>query len=278
MSQTFNLRLATESIAINAQQLGVTIALLQRIRVYVVAIIIRQPKPYLWLTYQIELPHPCLAAQLNWPAWQPAQVGFSDYLWEQTCLECFIQTTSISTANAVDISSIGNGVIEDGQATDYIEINASPSGRYALYQFNSYRNPSTLPPNPLLRTDGRTRARIDWADSSSQNKKLVISKLNPAPTLCLTTVSTILPKSIFTPNCHYKYGKSFYERGFGIPLAQLSNQTSIIDPIPIERLHPCVILWFGELALYFASSHASPPDFHQREYWSPFDYKAALAQ
>lgn len=239
MSQIFNLRLATETCAIDAQQLGVTPEQLQHIRVDVSATFVQQPEPQLWLTYQIKLPHTSLAAQLNWPAWEQAQVGFSDYLWEQTCLECFIENTPIDTVSALD----------NNESTGYIEINASPSGCYALYQFNSYRNPSTLPPTPLLTINGTTRAHIDWTDST------------------------------FPPNSHYEHDPCFYERSYGVPLAQLSNQPSTINSTPIERLHPCVILWFGEeIALYFAPNHASPPDFHQRKYWSPFDYKAALAK
>jgi hypothetical protein len=248
MSQIFNLRLATETSAIDAQQLGVTIKQLQGIRVNVIATITQQPEPQLWLTYQIKLPHPSLATQLNWPIWKQAQVGFSDYLWEQTCLECFIATKAIDADKAVNNNPINNSSINDSKAKGYIEVNASPSGRYALYQFDSYRTPSTLPPTPLLKTDGRTRAHIDWADST------------------------------FMPHSHYDHDPRFYERSFGVPLNQLSGQTSAITPITIEQLHPCVILWFGEIALYFAPNHASPPDFHQRQHWLSFDNKSALAK
>ncbi|ELA09645.1 hypothetical protein MOMA_04545 [Moraxella macacae 0408225] len=48
----------------------------------------------------------------------------TDFLWQQTCLECFIQI--------------------DRQ--QYFEINASPNGAYALYHFDDYRTPSHLPP------------------------------------------------------------------------------------------------------------------------------------
>lgn len=267
MSQIFNLRLATETIVIDAQQLGVTIEQLQRIRVEVSATIIQQPEPHLWLTYKIALPHSSLAAQLNWPVWQQAQVGFNDYLWEQTCLECFISGNdmNINTTNIEDTNS-------------YIEINASPSGRYALYQFNSYRNPSTLPPTPLLKVDGKTRAHIEWADSSSKQTRLHIAKLSPLTTLPLTNIITALSTSTFTPCRYYEYEHSFYERSFSVPLTQLSNPLSSIHAATIERLHPCIILWFGEIALYFAPIHASPPDFHQRCYWSAFDHKTALTE
>lgn len=238
MSQLFNLCLATETIATDAQQLGLTIEQLQDIRIEVSAKIINQPESHLWLSYQIKLPNTSLAAQLDWPAWEQSQVGFSDYLWEKTCLECFIDNNAINTENA----------ISNVEPTGYIEINASPSGRYALYQFNSYRNPSILPPTPLLKSDGRTRAHINWVNSA------------------------------FQKSSHYQLDQFIYERSFGVPLTQLFNTSYDTNTITIERLHPCVILWFGNIALYFAPNHASPPDFHQRQYWPAFDYKAAIAK
>ncbi len=250
MSQIFNLRLAMDTSDIDAKQLGTTVEQLQRIRINVSATVVQQPESHLLLTYQIQLPHTSLASRLNWPIWQQSQIGFSDYLWEQTCLECFIATKVIDNKEAIENNSIDNSAIDtvkalnNNEATGYIEINASPSGRYALYQFNRYRNPSTLPPMPLLKMGGRTRAHINWADSSAKQQ-------------------------IFS-------GQTFYELSFGVPLAQLSNQPSCSSIIAIERLHPCVILWFGVIALYFAPNHASPPDFHKQRYWSNFDDNAAL--
>lgn len=48
----------------------------------------------------------------------------SDFLWEKNCLECFITDNHKS----------------------YFEINASPTGAYALYQFDDYRLPKQMPP------------------------------------------------------------------------------------------------------------------------------------
>lgn len=225
MSQTFTLHVATDTIANDAQQIGVTADELSRISIQVRAEIVRQPASYLQLTYHVTLPTPSLAAKLNWPKWQPEQIGFADYLWEETCLECFITGDLVKDE-------------EDQTKTTgtYVEINANPDGRYALYRFESYRNPPTLPPASFYHADGHTRVAIHWSDESS-------------PT------STLLS----------------YERCFGVPLNELPNQQYMLNSTVIGYIHPCVILKFDETALYFAPHHASPPDFHNRHYWSRFE-------
>ncbi|WP_350560049.1 hypothetical protein [Psychrobacter sp. CAL346-MNA-CIBAN-0220] len=252
MSQIFNLQLATGSLRSDAQQLGVSCEQLQQIRVEVSATITQQTEPQLWLTYQIQLQHPSLAAQLNWPTWDQARVNFTDYLWEQTCLECFISDGSMST----------------DESTAYVEVNASPGGCYALYHFKGYRTPSTLPPTPLLKADGKLPAHINWAKNLSRTESHTSSILE-----------SLLSHSIVPPY--------YYERSFGIPLNQLpsnllassnNNNSSgkASNNIPIKQLHPCVILKFSKVFLYFAPIHASPPDFHQRRYWTRFEYPVAL--
>ncbi|MGP4848083.1 hypothetical protein ACTXGQ_28565, partial [Marinobacter sp. 1Y8] len=95
MNQSFNLCIATETIAKDAQQLGVSIEALENISIKVSAEIIQQPALQLMLTYQVTLPSQILSNQLNWPIWQQTQVNFTDYLWEETCLECFIAGSKI---------------------------------------------------------------------------------------------------------------------------------------------------------------------------------------
>ena len=241
MNQSFNLCVATETIVNDAQQLGVTVDELQRICINVRAQIIRQPSLYLQLTYQLTLPNQLLAKQLNWSVWQQAQVRFDDYLWEETCLECFIAGRLINDENLTDAQ----------KATPYIEINANPDGRYALYQFASYRNPATLPPTPLYAADGQARASINWIN-------------NVKPTLRYVENPLFNDPSVANKPHHY-------ERSFNVPVIQRSNKQYTIANTVIEQIHPCVILWFGEIALYFAPNHASPPDFHNRSHWSRFE-------
>ncbi|MGE6475434.1 hypothetical protein [Psychrobacter sp. NPDC078631] len=256
MNQSFNLRLATETIAKDAQQLGVSIEELENISIEVSAEIIQQPALQLMLTYQVTLPSQILANQLNWSTWQQTQVNFTDYLWEETCLECFIagseiDGSKINNENIVATHQIEPHKIPLQQATAYIEINASPDGRYALYQFENYRNPAALPPVPLYETDGTTRASINWRNC----KKLV----------------DISGESHLSKNPMVVQTPTHYERSFSLPIIQLPNQQYAIANMMIEQIHPCVILWFGETDLYFASSHACPPDFHNRDYWPKFE-------
>ena len=239
MKQTFELCLSTDNIANDAKQLGVSADDLKRISINVSAQVIKQPTLRLQLTYQISVSSQILAHKLHWPVWQSTRVEFSDYLWEETCLECFIAGDSL----------IERETTESQQTASYIEINASPDGRYALYNFKSYRNPATLPPVPLYKDDGRTPVSIDWVNHTKPSISAAEVSHN---------ASVVMDK-----HCDY-------ERVFTVPLDQLSNQQYAIQNLPIEQIHPCVILRFGETALYFASSHASPADFHNRHHWPTF--------
>ena len=288
MSQTFNLCLSTDTLAADAQQLGVTIEDLYNIQVEVVATLAQiyqtaqQPEWQLQLDYRVTLPLKSLAAQLDWPIWQSAQVGFVDYLWEQTCLECFLAGTLIDSAASINGDSLINrdsktdiNNADMNKTTAYIEINANPDGRYALYQFKSYRNPATLPPTPFFQTDGQTRAFINWTASHCPSSN---GTANPEQNPLSEKIRPLIDS--LTPNMTAAKTHN-YERSFSLSLSQLSNTKAGIEDTAIEYIHPCVILsfstTFGTTALYFASKHASPPDFHNMQYWSVFDKQAALA-
>ena len=266
MTQTFHLQLATDTLLIDAAQLGLSPKQLQHISVEVQADIIQQPKPCLWLTYYIQLAYASLAAQLNWPTWQQAHVSFTDYLWEQTCLECFIG--KFTNDSSIDLSNCK-------QSAEYIEINVSPSGRYALYKFDDYRSPATLPPTPLLQAN-YNRAYIDWGNNLSNLAfdnvpAFKLSLVHPAPIINTTITNTNWSTLIFVPRYRYK-------RSFSIPLDQLACDLFINDSSSFNKkalsltnpINPCVILYFNNTALYFAPQHASPPDFHDQRYWSAF--------
>ncbi len=296
MSQTFNLYLATDTLDADAKQLGVTIEDLQNIQVEVVATLAQtakrtqteqiaqsteQPEWHLQLDYRVTLP---LEAQLDWPTWQPKQVGFADYLWEQTCLECFLAGAAINnTVSINNANEMGIDLADGNKTSPYIEINANPDGRYALYQFKSYRNPATLPPTPLLQADGQTRAFINWTASHCFASNVIASNGNANPE------QNPLSKQIkpfidsLTPNITTT--KTYlYERSFSLSLSQIHNKEDVINDTDtgIDYIHPCVILsfstTFGTTALYFAPKHASPPDFHNLHYWSVLDKQAALAK
>src|SRR5699024_1157946 len=149
--------------------------------------------------------------------------GFADYLWEQTCLECFLAGRLINSA--VSINENNN------KTNPYLEINASPDGCYALYQFADYRNPATLPPTPLLQGDGQTRASMDWTATP-------FSVSNAADNATLQADSMITPSfnnSLIADAKTYHFERSFY-----LSLNQLSQVQTTNDEIDIEYLHPCV--------------------------------------
>lgn len=260
MSQLFHLQLATDTLLTDAAKLGIPCGQLKQIHIKVSVTLVQHPNPELQLDYQICLPSTSLATQLDWPTWQKEQVSFTDYLWERTCLECFISGKTIDT--------------DEARTGRYIEINVSPSGQYALYKFNDYRTPSTLPPVPLLQADGHTKAHITWADNLTISQLDSLNRLSPAPQPPNT--SQTLTALIFTPYYHYR-------RRFKVSLDQIAVNLSIndcndcCDNTSLDLLHPCVILQLRDTHLYFASAHASPPDFHQRRYWSKLDYQAALS-
>ena len=294
MSQTFNLYLATDTLAANAQQLGVTIEDLQNIQVEVVATLAQtakrtqteqmvqsteQPEWQLQLDYRVTLPLESLATQLDWPIWQPTQVGFVDYLWEQTCLECFLAGTLIDSAVSINnTNEMGIDSIDGNKTSPYIEINANSDGRYALYQFKSYRNPATLPPTPLLQADGQTRAFINWTASHCPSSNGTANpEQNPLSEKIKPFIDSLTPDITIAKTY-------LYERSFSFLLSQIHNKEDVINDTDtgIDYIHPCVILsfstTFGTTALYFAPKHASPPDFHNLHYWSVLDKQAALAK
>ncbi len=232
MSQTFTLKIADDSLALKAHELGVNTDELQQIDIKVTVSWLAQPEPQLVLHYRVKLPSSILAAQLDWPVWDPIQVQFTDYLWQSTCLECFIAKSYVE--NSAEIDSAIDSIAE--QKNQYIEINASPSGRFALYHFSDYRTPNTLPPSALLQLATDQLAYINW---------------NPV-------LSPKQPSTLAMPS---------YERCFGLPLDQLPFNLFTKKQINAQ-INPCVILKFGEVILYFAPRHAAPPDFHHRRYWS----------
>ena len=238
MSHSFRLHTPDHTLIADAARLGITPSLLRCIDITVTATIITRPQPILQLTYDIRLPNIQLAARLCWPQWQAGQVAFTDYLWQKTCLECFIAPH---------------------HGTEYVELNASPCGQYALYQFTDYRTPSLMPPTPLLTTDQSKPAHLCWGKDQTVEPLTYQGLLNLHNTQHLNKER--LAEQVFSPCSHY-------HRQLSVALEQLPSAVFGSAPqTAIGWIHPCVILWFGDVDLYFAPAHAAPPDFHQRRYW-----------
>lgn len=162
---------------------------------------------------QIEYSNQWLSKHIQW---QPLpnkkhDIHFSDYLWQDNCLECFIG---------------------HDQQKQYVEINASPGGDYAVYHFDDYRKPSTMPPRPLLtqqqpNPDIMTPATIQWHDHDMSLNFM-----------------------------------GLYERIFSFNIDQLPTSYQHFNLINL-----CVILYCHHIPLYFAVQHDDPPDFHQKDLW-----------
>lgn len=65
-----------------------------------------------------------LPPSIGIPNFSESLASHTDFLWEQNCLEIFLA---------------------DNQS-GYYEVNASFGGSFAIYEFDGYRNPATLPP------------------------------------------------------------------------------------------------------------------------------------
>lgn len=116
----------------------------------------------------------------------------ADFLWENTCFECFFDTGDSA----------------------YFELNFAPSGAYNLYRFDNYRTPDTLPPN---QADGE---------------------------LILETRALDGFKSYF-----------------------LTIKMTDISALDIININPTAILYQDGMPHFFAVNHATPPDFHNKEFW-----------
>lgn len=175
--------------------------------------------PTLQLTFIIEVVDALWrnpAYQIDWQEWDASNEQFQDYLWEHSCLECFI----------------GNQ-----QSSEYVEVNASPAGAYALYHFTDYRTPALMPPRRLNQLNyDKTHAHIRWSADVSEDTGNMLAH---------------------QPNYHR------LSRQFSVDLNQLPQPC-----LPITVLHPCVVLLINDVPLYFAPQHASPPDFHNRKHWA----------
>ena len=191
---------------------------------------------------------------LDWQGFVPEAVRFTDYLWEQNCLECFI----------------------GGQGNAYIEINASPSGQYAVYQFDGYRSPNVMPPRPLdtnLQPVPLNPKAIIHTSYSQQLKsaKFVSSRAHiqwqPDGVAMPHHLQSILKVSrLFNINNSATLSDALdtmTSRHFRINLSQLPETL-----LPVSYIHPCVILYLAGQPLYFAPRHASEPDFHDKHYWT----------
>ncbi len=98
----------------------------------------------------------------------PNELNKADFLWQDNCLECFVEF--------------------DNQQ-GYHEINLSPKGDYAIYQFDNYRTPDRMPPKHGKGTvciihhkfDDDSHWQYHWAVTFSHQQQF--SKIHPTAIL-----------------------------------------------------------------------------------------------
>lgn len=165
-----------------------------------------------------------------------------DYLWEDTCFECFISHHYQKNA-------------------PYIEINISPTGAFNLYYFDGYRNPQQMPPRQL----------IDGIDLTTDINFIAIF---PEKNLTQPKILTWQPMTIIfekflqdiMKRCSVKLQSCQFIMCLNwIKIAKLFENENLSTKI---WLNPCVVTKSAKKPLsYWATNHANPPDFHDKSCW-----------
>lgn len=157
------------------------------------------------------------------------QIKRQDNLWEKNCLECFVALSEDS---------------------EYLEVNVSPNGAYNIYRFDDYRSPKNMPPIQ------DTLASL-WIPIA-------------LPTSITTPITTSTPMTPM-PNDHSQQASqqtNWHSRHVAIKLGDYRQLYARQNKIArFHQIHPCVILYRDDQPIYYAPHHASPPDFHDRQYW-----------
>lgn len=140
-TQTFNLSISSESLV------NLPITVHQDINDIEIKVQITLDSDKLFFLYDLDIPH-IIKAKITWKELSIVH-NFTDYLWKDTCLECFIGQSSTK---------------------NYIEINASTEGNYAIYHFDDYRIPTIIPPKRLLLLDNNPM-KLYWTASHGSYRR-----------------------------------------------------------------------------------------------------------
>ena len=178
--------------------------------------------------------HPQSSTVSPWFVWLPLASDIekncmtADFLWQSTCLECFIAGEPITKQQI--------------ETQPYLEINVASNGQYALYHFDDYRTPDVLPPKKLT------------------SLAAIHNYLNKRSTKLLTTQPLTTDFSMHAiSNDHIVLGRQI-DIDLS-PLAQIWHCLTLIQPaVILQHRH-------SQQQLFFAPTHANPPDFHQYQLW-----------
>lgn len=145
---------------------------------------------------------------ISLPSFDLINASHNDYLWQQNCLELFVC----------------------GNDADYYEVNVSFDGKYAIYQFDSYRNPEILPPRKS------SDITFQWRDVGKQDVKIGLDLV-------------------------YQFSLLFSQgSSFNVDNINLINPCAILYRNINGEKQP----------IYYAVNHANPPDFHDKTHWINF--------
>lgn len=177
----------------------------------------------------------------TWQALSPSVANSKtvDFLWQSTCLECFIA-----------------GTTSDGQpnkSQQYIEINIASNGQSQIYHFDDYRTPECLPPRKLN--------NLPIIHNYLQ-QNLATHDPNASYLLEITPIANMADGTIID-------NQAVFTRQVSMDLSPL---TQIWQSLTL--IHPTVILQHRNslTQLFFAPIHANPPDFHKYELWHDMYY------
>lgn len=183
-------------------------------------------------------PSDCIKPWFTWLplASQLEQVKPADFLWQSTCLECFLAGTTSDKPMS--------------ESQQYIEINIATNGQHAIYHFDDYRSPASMPPRKLTTLPIIQDYLQSNSDSLQQQPLLTVSSATNLPEITSTNPCT--NQVVFTRQISMSLS----------PLTKLWTNLSLICPTVILKHQN------SEQLLYFAPHHTSPPDFHQQALWS----------
>ena len=126
----------------------------------------------------------------------------ADFLWQENCLECFVQY---------------------GKTDAYFEVNVAPDGRYNIYHFDNYRTPNIMPPRQAKPDDiliNNNNCHDIISAFYTRHIRLISHdlpiRLNP------TVILYAADKPIFYATCHAKV-PDFHDKQFWQDLNQSAS-------------------------------------------------------
>lgn len=162
-----------------------------------------------------------------------------DFLWQHSCYELFL-------------------AFDNAKDSPYLEINVSPSGAFNLYHFDGYRTPQQMPPRRLTITANQRQSLLNFYRVSHDNSPIVWQN-SLSDYLNLTQ---LIEKN-------YPLQAENHRLVMVLDIKKLTEILQINQAKVMERiwLNPCAVFKGAQGLVYFAHQHASPPDFHNKNYW-----------